>query len=317
MRAYFIRVTAKGDPSKVLALYTSFNPDGTTNGRALQVEFDIPVSNFGDLVAGANLKIYGVNFADITAAANLNDADITVYGGMAKGLPLANPAQAGIIMSGSIFQCWGNWQGREISLEMVVYAKGGTNDAPVNLSFTWLKGVTLGDAVTQALKIAYPGAPVTGSFSPSLVYTEDQPFAYKTLSQFCAKVQEVSKVIIPDPAYIGAQIVQQGAGFRLYDGTVKPAPKYISYLDFIGQPTWLDAGTMQFRTVLRADLNVGDTVQLPRTSNVINTAASLSRFRDTGAFQGVFTIRNIRHIGSSRQTNAEAWMTVCDCYAGT
>jgi hypothetical protein len=314
MRAYFIRISSPTS-GNVLALYTSFNPDGSTNGSALKVEFDIPVYAYGDPAGNAYVKISGVNFADIRSANNLNDADIVIYGGMAKGLPLANPLQAGVLLKGSVFQCFGNWQGVNSSLELMVTAKAGTVAKPVNLAYTWRKGTTLQDAVTQALKIAYPGTVVTGSFSSSLVYTEDQPFAYQTLAQFSRWVADTSHAINPDPKYRGAQIVQTPGGFNLYDGTdTTQKSKEISFLDLIGQPTWLDAGTMQFKNVLRADLNVGDFITMPQGVNVINTVNSFARFRDTTSFQGKFQIRNIRHLGDSRQPSADSWCTVVDTY---
>lgn len=313
MRAYFIRIT-NPDSGAVLADYTSFKPDGSTNGAALRVEWDIPVYAYGDPAGNAYVKINGVNYADIVAANNLNDADITIYGGMSKGLPLANPSQAGVLLKGTVFQCFGNWQGTNSALELMVTAKAGTVAKPVNLAYTWRKGSPLQDAVTQVLKIAFPGAAITGGFSPSLVYTEDQPFAYQTLPQLARFVLDVSHAINPDPTYIGAQIVQTPGGFNLYDGTVKPKAKAISFLDLIGQPTWLDAGTMQFKTVMRADLNVGDRITMPQGTNVINTVNSFTRYRNASAFQGEFQIRNIRHLADSRQASADAWCTVIDTY---
>lgn len=313
MRAYYINITKPGT-KEVLAFYTSFNPDGSTNGAALKVEFDIPAYAYGEPAGNAYFKISGVNYADIVAANNLNDADITVYGGMAKGLPLANPAQAGILFKGSIFQCFGNWVGNQSSLEMICYAKKGTISDPVNLAYLWAKGSPLQDAVTQALRIAYPGSVVTGGYDPALVYPEDQPFAYQTLPQFAKFVEDASRAIITTPGYRGAQITPTPGGFFLFDGTTVPKGKQISFLDLIGQPTWIDAGTMQFQATLRADLNVGDVVIMPKGSNVVNTAASFTRYRNATAFDGSFQIKSIRHLGDSRQSSAQAWVTVVDTY---
>lgn len=316
MRAYFVRITKPGT-DQVLALYTSFNPDGSTNGAALQFEFDIPAYSYGDPAGNVYLKLSGVNYTDIRQSNNLNDADIMVYGGMAKGLPLANPAQAGVLFRGTVFQAWGNWQGNQTSLEMICYARAGTTDKPVNLAYHWTKGQPMQSAVAQALQIAYPGATVSGAYSSDLVYPEDQPFAYQTLAQFASYLLQTSKAIIPAASYIGAQITQNPQGFLLFDGTKPPGAKEISFLDLIGQPTWIDAGTMQFRTVLRADLKVGDVVTMPKGANVINTGASFSRFRDQTAFQGSFMIKAIRHLGNSRQNSAEAWISVIDTYSTT
>lgn len=314
MRAYFIRITKKDNPNNVLALYTSFKPDGTTNGAALQVEWDIPGYVYGTPAGGATAKIYGVNFDDIRQSSDWNDADVTIYGGMAKGLELANPKQAGILFQGTIFQCFGNALGTETSLNLIMYPKGGTNESPVNLSFQWTKGATLESAARQVLAIAFPGSSITGGWSDSLVYTEDQPMVYKTLPQFAQRVDETSHAIIPATTYIGAQIRPTPAGFDLFDGTKLPTAKPIQFVDLIGQPTWLDPGTLQFSTVMRADLSVGDVISLPQGSNVINTPNSFTRGRQKTAFTGRYQIKNIRHVGNYRQNSAMAWVTIIDCY---
>lgn len=315
MRAYFIRIT-NPDSGAVLADYTSFKPDGSTNGAALKVEFDIPLYSYADPAGNAYIKISGVSLADIQQSANFQDAEITIYGGMAKGLPLANPKQAGVLLKGIVYQCFGNWQGVNTSLEFMVIAKNATAAQPVNLAYTWTKGIALSDMVTQALKIAFPGATVAGGFSQSLVYTENQPFAYQTLEQFSRFVYDVSKTINPDPKYRGAQITSTPGGFYLFDGTEAPKlkPKEISFLDLIGQPTWLQPLIMQFKCVLRGDLAMGDVVAMPRGTNVINTTNGYSRWRNTTAFEGNFQINNIRHVGDSRQASADSWVTIVNAY---
>jgi hypothetical protein len=64
---------------------------------------------------------------------------IQVFGGMSKGLPLANAVQSGLLMDGTIQQAWGNWQGTEQNINFVAQANSsrsgnfGTPDSPVNL----------------------------------------------------------------------------------------------------------------------------------------------------------------------------------------
>jgi hypothetical protein len=234
-------------------------------------------------------------------------------GGMSKGLPLADPSQAGLLLSGTVQQCLGNFQGTETSLELIVSPKAGTVERPSNLAYNWTKGSTLQAMVTKVLGIAYPGSKITGAFSDSLVYTEDAPFFYQTLQQFAAFVLDTSKAIITDANYQGAQIVATAGGFHLFDGVSLPAAKNISFLSLIGQPTWLDFGTMQFKCCLRADLAVGDVVKLPQGTNAINTPGSFTQYRDTLAFQGAFQIVRIRHLGDSRQPDANSWCTIVDC----
>ncbi len=317
MRAYKITVSKAGDPTAILASYSTFNADGSYNPNALKVELDCPVYAYGDPAGAASVKIYGVDFSQIRAPSNFNDMDIMISGGMSKGLPLANPAQFGVLLQGTIFQAFGNWQGGESSLQFFVYAKKGTHADPVNLSYTWKAGETLQDMVTQVLRIAYPGCTVSGGFASSLVYTEDQPLSYTTMADFAQRVLQISRVINPDPNYHGAQIRPSPSGFVLYDDTTRPAAKELSPLDLIGQPTWLNPGQLQVRTVMRADIQTDDVLKLPVGSNVINVPSTSNVTRDRNAlgFQGEFSVVSVRHLGNSRQNGAESWMTVFDCTA--
>lgn len=307
MRAYYIRITHP-TTGKVLKFYTSFKPDGSTNGAALRVEFDIPVASYEAPAGLARVKLYGVDFPDIQAQSDLNGANIEIYGGMAKGLPLANPAQAGILIKGTVFQCFGNWLGQETSLELFIVAKP-TN---VNLAYKWPKGGSLEAAVRQVLNIAYPAASVTGGFDPSLVYTEEQPFAYQNMAQLAKFVFDTSKTINTSPNYLGAKIAPAPKGFLLYDGTNQPVAKQISYLDMVGNATWLENQVMQVMCVMRADLAPGDIIKMPQGANQINQQSSFSQFRNKTAFQGDFFLRNLRHLGDSRQLSAQSWITVID-----
>ena len=320
MRMYWLRLTK--DDGTVLNQYLSQNPDGSNNGAALKIEFDIPAYAYGNPAGGAHIKVSGVNFADIQQANNLNTANgtkeeprganVELWGGMAKGLPLANPAQAGLLLKGQVTQAWGNWQGRETSLELVVNYKAGSPSQPVNLSWNWLKGTTLQAAITQTLQTAYPKSVITGALSDSLVYTETQPGVYRTLDEFGRYILDTSHAVIPSPDYLGAQIIPTPEGFFLFDGTTLPAPKAISYYDLIGAPTWLQLLTIQFQAVLRADLKVGDLVTMPEGANPVNTENNFSQYRNKNPFQGTFQIVNIRHLGDSRQTSAASWVTVVE-----
>jgi hypothetical protein len=51
-----------------------------------------------------------------------------------KGLPLANPAQAGVILEDTIFQGYGNWIGVEQYLDLVFFSNSFTPDVIRNQS---------------------------------------------------------------------------------------------------------------------------------------------------------------------------------------
>ena len=73
----------------------------------------------------------------VVPASDLHLVDIEVWAGMEKGLPLAEPSQAGLIMKGSNFQPFGNWTGTAMTLELVLVAAAGTDGRPVAISFDW------------------------------------------------------------------------------------------------------------------------------------------------------------------------------------
>jgi hypothetical protein len=90
-------------------VFTSYE-NGQNIPGALQVELDIPVAAMhspGN--AGAFVKIWGVPLSMISQASNLNNKAIKVYGGFQKGLPLANPKQAGLLVQDYTYQSFGNW----------------------------------------------------------------------------------------------------------------------------------------------------------------------------------------------------------------
>jgi hypothetical protein len=240
-----------------------------------------------------------------------------VKGGMAKGLPLTDPSQQGILLSGNIYQAFGNWQGTEISLDLIAAPPFGTEQDPLNFTSPWNQGETLEQMVRNALLQAYPtikASDITGGFNPDLISVATQPFTYQTLDQFAAAVERASKTIITDPNYIGAQIVQTPNGFYLYDASnLASAPvKQLTFTDFIGNATWQGFGTINFKTVLRGDLAVGMVIKMPPRSNIVNALNSYTQYRDRISFQNNFLISRLRHVGNSRQASADSWCTVVD-----
>ena len=43
------------------------------------------------------------------------------------------------------------------------------------------------------------------------------------------------------------------------------------------------------------------------------TAQSMSQFRNKSVFQGVFGVRNVRHVGRFRNPPGTSWITLIDC----
>lgn len=314
MRYYHIQVT---DPAsgKVLKDYNSY-VNGQTDPGALNVEMDIQVAPYDTPVGGSFVRVWGIPLTDIGQAADLNFKNIAVYGGMQAGLPLANPAQAGLLVSGSVMQAFGNWRDVDMTLDINLVA-GGTGSAapsilaPVNLTQNWKAGTPLAAAIRTTLAAAFPSIKSNIDISPNLVLAHDEPGFYGNLAQFAKYVNDVSQAIVGGDNYGGVRITIQDGAFVVYDGTTTKKPVQIAFDDLIGQVTWKAAQIVNFTTVMRADLHAGDYVMLP-PGQVTTTAQSLSQYREGSVFTGKFQINNVRHVGNYRAESGDYWVSVFD-----
>jgi hypothetical protein len=278
--------------------YTSLLPSGATNPGALQVEFDIPLIA-ADLPTGdASVKIWGVPLMTIGQTNNLINKSVQVFGGFAKGLPLANPAQAGLLVQGYILNAFGNWIDTDQYVVLIIRAgaaptgnsslTGGTPN-PLNVAFNWPQGQPMSTAIQNALTTAYPGYTVNMNISSNLVFSENQQGHYQNLTQFAQYVKKTSIAIIGGANnYAGVSIVLTQQTFNVFDGmgsgstssgarspgsspfsgstSTTPAPTAIAFQDLIGQPSWQNAPLINFKCAMRADLKVGTQITLPETS---------------------------------------------------
>lgn len=321
MRFYNI-VISPGEQSQTAFLPITYSsmvipgivPTGLDNTSALRVDLDIFQTWYHQPAQIGTVRIYGVSFQDLNQSANFNGAKIQISVGMSAGLPFADQFQAGLIIDGTILQAFGNWQGTQVVLNLQVAPSTYNPSSNVNIILDWKVGQPLQTAVESALSIAYPSVPVYGEFSPNLVYTENVTGYYPNLESFCKWVNDTSKNIIKLPNYLGASVANSSIGFVLTDGTT-PATEsaVVNYWDLVGNITWIDLATVQAKLVMRADLNIGNSIIFPIGSPITNTVASFSQYRNLVSFDGVFTITQIRHVGNSRQPDANSWVTIVDC----
>jgi len=317
------------------AIWTNF-VGGTADLGAQTIELDIVSTSIDQPVSAGSVKIWGPSRKQLSQASDFNGAQIQVFAGMQKGLPLAttdfNSGQQGLIAQGVIFQAFGNWQGVNQTLDFVILPSADNNQiTPSNISYKWEKGTPLSEAIQRVLSIAYPkfDAPVI-NISPDLVVTQDETFVYQTPKQFGTYVRGISKNIIGNgiPNYQGVSIVQDGNHFNVFDGTAQQqtatsasaqttadaqtsTTKTIRFADLIGQVTWLGPNAVQFNTVMRADINLGNFVTFPSEAQLyaITNADSASFARDRNAFKGKWQITFVRHVGNSRAPDAQSWIT--------
>lgn len=305
--------------------------NGKADLGAQTIELDIPAYAFDAPVGQAFVRIWGPSKAQISQAADFSGAHIDVYAGMQKGLPLATAEQpqSGLLISGQIFQAFGNWQGINQSLDFVITVDGGaTQSEPANLSFLWKKGEQLAPVLTQTLQTAYPKLKVDVKISSSLVSTQDEQGVYQTIQQFASYIRGATQAIIGG-TYPGVSIVLQNGTLIASDGTGGAAAgqpstdtaKAISILtqDMIGQATWLNAFTVQFNTVMRSDISVNSQITLPELAGLqaVTTPQSQSVARGKSTFTGTWTVSYVRHVGNSRAPDAQSWISTFQAFSNS
>lgn len=295
---------------------------GQNDPGALNVELDIITSSVGTPVGQSYLRIWGIPLQQIAQAAQLNKVLIDVYGGMAAGLPLSNPAQQGLLAHGTIWPGFGNWIGTEQTLDLVLQAPfngSGTTaqpDSPHNpapIVHFWQQGTPLGNAIKTTLATAFPAFTPKVSISPKLVLPYTDTGFYPTIEAYAGYIRQISQSILGKTGYPGVTISPQGKNITVTDGTQQASGmKQINFQDLIGQPTWLGLNVVSVKTAMRGDINVGDTIMLPQTLATAS-AASSSQFRQGSGFQGKFFVKQVHHLGNFRQPDAASWVTVMDC----
>lgn len=329
MRYYNIQLT---DISGALIQTWTSHPNGLMappDPGALDVQFDLLAYEFApqsvpNTQSGINaqdwVRLAGIPLTMIGQAYKIAGYGVSIYGGMGKGLPLANPAQAGLLVQGMVWNPFGNWIDTAMTLEFFVVAApsvslSGSQVSPTNpLVFQWRAGTPLLQAVQQTLTNAYPGSRTQIAISPKLILNHDEIGIYPTLPQFAAMLRRITQPILGG-SYMGVAVTRLPDNtFRVYDGTTPPAAKTIAFTDLIGQPTWIAYDMIQVTTVMRADLQVGDTVTLP-PSLITSTPPALSAYsqgRQGSIFQGNAQINKMRHTGNFRSPNAHDWISIFD-----
>ena len=303
MRFYDITITPPlEEPNRFNAFsFSSQSGFGSDNYSCLRVDLDIYQNAYHQYASNGYVRVFGINLKDLGQIGNYNPViqsdgrkvqlcGIYIQVGMSKGLPYANPRQRGIILQGSILQAFANWQGTEVTLDLVIVPGYVDSNSLRNIPFVMQKNQELTGAVKQALRTAYPTTNINGSFSDGLKYTEDtqaQNFDLLTLS---STVNQISKSIKKDPTYT----------------------KQIAFTDIIGNLTWLGINTIQAKVVMRGDLNIGDYISFQSGIPVLNIVNNSSQYRNKIAFNGVFFITKLHHVGSSRQADGNAWVTIIE-----
>lgn len=302
-------------------------PNNPVDPNALNVEIDIPAIPFNQSQGACLLRVWGIGLSMIGQASNFNPdpktnkagANIRLSAGMQKGLPLANPKQAGLLLQGTVFQSFGNWQGVNQTLDFIVNPPATQPEQ--DISFSWPAGTELSSALATTFAQAFGkyGMVVEVGVSGGLTQANDEQGHYTTLAAFSTYIQDISeKLGIPifGPQYSGVLITIIGNTLTAYDSETVGNTIQLVFTDLIGQPTWIDTATINFKTVLRSDIAVGSRVMFPQkgvlSPYVLTTqdaAFPNAPSRSQSIFKGVFIIVEVHHWGHSRQADADSWGT--------
>lgn len=315
------------------------NPNGNGtihNPGALNLELDMPVAPYAQPQGNQSVRLWGIGLRQLAQSAALNGnpatgalgAGFKLVAGMAPGLPLATAAApyAGVIVQGSVYQAFGNWQGVNQTLELVIQPasvspKGG-------IQFYWLPGQTLAAALQAALAPAFPGYSVSINISDSLVQSwssESVNGSYQSLADLADVLQQQTQTmgsqVTGNDYYPGVSIAVQGSTIFVFDNTAPGKTVQLAFQDLIGQPTWLNANTVSFKSVLRADIQVGGQIQFPNgiaSPYALTSAAAAvpgAPASSTSAFKGLFLVQEVHHFGNFRQADADSWATAYSAVA--
>ena len=309
MRYYDIVITDPDNGGAVVKRYTSFL-NGQTLPSALDIEVDVFSFVYASPGGGSFVRVWGIPLSDISISQNLVGMDITVSAGMQKGLPLATPAQAGVILQGRVYQMLGNWIGTDMTLDIFATPHTGTVDVPANIVFSCPKGTPLASAVFSTLRVAFPGFTTSVTINENLTVPYDLNAYYRTLTEFAQWLKQKS-IDILGGTYPGVDITVIQNRIAVYDNTAAPPTKTVSFNDLIGQPTWIAPLTIQFKTVMRADISVSNLVTLPATLATATPQSLVgTQQRNKLSFSGQYLIQLVRHVGSFRQPTADAWVSI-------
>ena len=301
--------------------------DATSDPNALNVEMDLVVYPQHTPGGSSFVRVWGIPLSTILSANQFNKKPIQVYGGMQKGLPLANPNQAGLLVDGTILPCVGNWVNTDMTIDFFIPNRVGAPTVPgaANIIHNWKQGTPLSQAIKQTLQTAFPALTPKINISPKLTLNYNDTGFYQSMYQYADYIISISRSIMNatnslTSTYLGVHMSVQGTNIVVSDGTQQQTKAgVINFQDLIGQPIWTGPQTIQFKTVMRADINQGDTVTLPKALSQLtgSSVAGIAGSAANNIIQGSFYITRVRHTGNFRQPDWPSWCSTFDANVST
>lgn len=309
MQYYKLTITPKGQKPIVF--------EAGIAGRGLVIEFNVQTNGLETSNMDSYITIKNPPFEYIDNAQNFTDAEILLWGGMAKGLPLCRPEQQGVLLRGSVWGASGVWQGKESTLTFICYGLSNSvsspaitgaikgQDVPLRYNLEWKQGVELKDALLDCLKKNHPTSAIDIKIKTGLINGAPMPYRIMTLDALAKAVYEQT----------GSVLISVENGIILVrDGTVKSdkqKPVKIELSDIIGQPSIQDAAPkVVFSTVLRGDIPWMSRIILPERALTQIEKPAIRVVGSRNKFSGEWLVVGKTHIGAYRDLDGNNWRTI-------
>ncbi len=299
------------------------HPNGIYDPGAQNIAFDVLTYGLGQGDNIFAITLEGVSYQDIKQHNNFRDYGLRLYAGMLPGLPLAdNQPTPGLIVQGYVIEGIGNWVGNDMTLTFIVNPDQFSEKNPGNLIFTWKPGQTLAQALQSMISLAYPGVTFTAEIDQNLATSHTVTHRAANLSDFAQWLKQYTQYELGSD-YPGVEIYFTPGKIVASDGTqsANKSPLTIAFDDLIGQPVWSDASQMDVTVAMRADVKLGQMIQLPYTVAAPGLQVELPSLTNASlnyetSFKGAFQVQHTRQLGDLRSDDGAAWATVIRCYAG-
>jgi hypothetical protein len=191
--------------------------------------------------------------------------------------------------------------------------------APLNLIHNLMPNMSLSSGIQETLGKAFPGANVVTNIHPGLKLPYQDAGMYQNMKQYAGYLKSLSQSVLGTKNYNGIQTSSHDNTIHVWDGTQPPINMgTIRVIDLIGQPGWIDQQRIHVKTVLRADLHIGDAFTLPpgipmgvsADANVLGSGGAASPQRGHVTVEGMsFRIYRILHVGDFRSPHGADWST--------
>ena len=290
-----------------------FASQGVSEHNGISIKF-----NINQILTRNNpntqIELYNVSSSLFSSNANLVGKQISIFAGLEGYLPTINNKQRGLIFTGYISGQYSSWSGNTTIVTLIC------NPFEISLKENvFLIEIKKGEAVANSLKKILDSNNI-----PSVLSIKSLQKIAKSNNKFISKnLYEMLKYFEKEHgiySYTGTE----GLIISLLEEKNIIPPIEIKDIDMVGQPEANGLGQIIFTLQLRADLNIGNTISSNALSwlNIGGAGGGLNVGYFNGKegkdnlfrfFTGYFVITQIRHVGDSRNSSSNAWITIIEC----